>query len=128
MTRLSEFTTEIEGFAERVLSFVRLELQCGCPEGVFDQIRLLRGEATMAGARQMLIVGERLLVVFADEGRSEQAGKAVTDLIHAGLQVREALGLNRLRVVLSDAVTPDQRRRIDAELEKTDDRVHVHYV
>lgn len=125
---LEAFLRDLDGFSDRVRSLVRSDLGCECPESIFDHIRLLGGPAAPAGARRALIVGDRLLLVFGPGPPSRPSHEAIAHLIRAGFEYREAHGLNRLRVILSDSAPEALRTQVATEIDRYDDRVHVHYL
>jgi len=122
------FFDEISRFVDAVRGFSQDGLGCGCPEHVFDQIRVLRGEASPGLTNLSVVVGERLLILFGDYARLEPFDFEMPRLILSGITYRDSIGLNRLRIVLPEEVTVVERTKFESELKKYDDRVHVHYM
>jgi hypothetical protein len=125
---LKEFKNEIDVFLDKVKSFAVNDLGCGCEDYIFEQLRVLRGEASPGNSSFAMVLGERLLVLFADYDKLQPFDYEIPRLILSGITYRDSLGLNRFRLVLSDRVTDEHRERIDRELAKYDDKVHVHYM
>jgi len=128
MAKSGIFFEEIDRFVGAVREFAQDGLGCGCPEHVFDQIRVLRGEASPGLTNLSVVVGERLLILFGDYAKLEPFDFEMPRLILSGITYRDSIGLNRLRIVLTEEVSVEQRAKIESELKKYDDRVHVHYM
>ena len=117
-----------------VVRFIRDDLGCGCPEDVLRSIRVDRSSPVGATDSQAvrIDVGHRLLVwvvVFEDD--TGALADLVTSVVANGLDERDRLSFNRLRVVLASdgplAIDEAARRAFDACL-PPDDRVHLHVV
>jgi len=128
MGDLDKLFENIDSFANIIKTFSQNTLTCECPDQVFDQIRMLRGEASPGLANLSIVVGERLLVQFGDYSRLDPFDFEMPRLILSGITYRDTIGLNRLRIVLTTEVSTDHRTMIDNELSKYDDRVHIHYL
>jgi len=115
----------------RVRAFVRDVLKCGCPESVFDDVRIglpsLHGTHRVAGGLEIL-VGRRLLVAivpFEDVGDPESD---IPKMLKEGRRARDDNGFNRVRLVLVGSFDAAQRARLEAQTAALDDRMHIHLV
>ena len=109
-------------------TFVRETLGCTCPESVFESVE--RSETSVQGGTPVarLVIGDRLLIYVAmgDPGAGRLAALAA-----AGLQDRDAHGLNRFRLVigLRDAAAPvSVLEAACAAAVGGDPRAHLHCV
>ena len=127
MGKIADFEKEIDIFTAKVHDFSTGELKCGCPEHVFEQIRVLRGEASPGKASMAIVIGEQLLVLFGEYSVLEPFEYEMPRLVLSGITYRDSMGLNRARIVLGNEVTEEHRKLIDEELKKYDDKIHVHY-
>lgn len=115
-----------------VEQFVRDVLGCGCPDEAFLQVEV-HPVAEPVGTRLMtrLVIGGRLLVYVAVPAGSAQANAQLLALARHGRRERDALGLNRFRLVLvsygGNATEAVVREALEGMLEG-DDRAHVHVV
>lgn len=128
MSDIVNFLEELGEFGERVKQLAQIELGCGCPEHVYEQIRILRGEASPGKTDVSIVVGEQLLVLFGKYDRLEPFDYEMPRLILSGVTYRDSMGLNRFRLILSNEVTEEERKKIEAEIKKYDEKVHVHYL
>jgi len=121
---------ELEGF-------VRETLGCTCPAEVFDQVEDAPAERLgVLGIDRRIAIGGRLLIYLVcapAERAADWARSRMLAWINAGLVERDALVMNRLRVVivLEHASTPLKaaiEAAFDAASAQADDRVHLHLV
>ncbi len=115
----------------RVRAFVRDVLKCGCPESVFEDVRIglpgLYGTHRVASGLEIL-VGRRLLVAvvpFSDLGDPDSD---IPKMLEAGRRVRDDNGFNRYRLVLVGRFDDGRRARLEGEAAAFDDRIHIHCV
>jgi hypothetical protein len=113
--------------------FIRTTLGCGCPAEVFQAVDQAHTNASLAaGVTQRLAVGNRLLIYLVRVVDAEGAPAQIPGWIAAGRQERDALGLNRLRLVLvADASAPQWITRIEQSFAAAacgDDRLHLHVI
>ena len=128
MGKFAEIENEIDLFTAKIHEFATAELGCDCPEHVFEQIRVLKGEASPGKAFNAIVIGEQLLVLFGDYAALDPFDYEMPRLVLSGITYRDSMGLNRLRLVLGNEVPVEYRKMIDEELTKYDDKVHVHYM
>jgi hypothetical protein len=126
MSYIENFCKSADDFTELLRKLVRKDLGCDCSGEIFDQIRILKGEATPGKTYLGIIVGERLLIGFvrADDIRpmEENAGR----LILSGATYRDSLMLNRFRLIVEGDVSEDEKALLESEAGKYE-RVTVHY-
>ncbi|NEX20530.1 hypothetical protein G3480_09440 [Thiorhodococcus mannitoliphagus] len=112
--------------------FVRHRLGCTCPAEVFEQVDdAPSAPSRTAGIDRRIAIGGRLLIYIVAAASERAAHSKMADWIRAGLAERDALGMNRLRLVLvMDELTGEEQGAIEATFERliaeTDDRVHLH--
>ncbi|MFH1677139.1 MAG: hypothetical protein ABIC40_08955 [bacterium] len=119
---------EIGQFLEHIRGFVRNDLGCECPEEVFDQVRVLRNEASPGPTTLSLIIGETLLVEFASTEELAPIANVIDRLLLSGVTYRDSTGLNRFRLILCGKITDDEKTIIAGEQKRYDKKVHVHYI
>jgi hypothetical protein len=127
MNQIRQFRDDVTLFLEKLRSLTQDELGCECPEHVFEQARILRGEASPGKTSLAVVVGERLLIVFADYESIAPFEYEMPRLILAGVTYRDSMGLNKLRLVISGGISDEHRALVEKELTKYDERVVVHY-
>lgn len=127
MTFIDDFQSDITSFVESVRTFVRTDLSCGCPDNVFEQVRVMTGDASFARTALSIVVGERLLVGFVKADEIRPVDEKISRIFLSGMTYRDSMGLNRLRLAISGDITADEKQLIENELSALDDRVHVHY-
>jgi hypothetical protein len=117
-----------------VVRFIREDLGCGCPDEVLREIRIDRAwRVSDLDAEVVRIdVGGRLLVlVLVVEDPPSGLAELVTSAVGAGLDERDRLSFNRLRVVLASPHPSGVRRSADRAFDtshRPDDRIHLHVV
>lgn len=100
-------------------------LGCGCPEGVFSEIRSV--DPSELSVRLAVEIGGRLLIGveplrLGDAGRERER---VGELLEAGRKKRDADGLNRYRLVMLADEIPDE---LAGDAEPLDERLHLHFL
>jgi hypothetical protein len=106
--------------------FVRVTLGCRCPDEVFRSMDLERISNTDGPTvHRRLIIGNRLLIYVLDCSATESimTRAAVAALARRGVIERDALGLNRFRLVVVSSHVEGLWN-----LEPPDDRAHLHVV
>jgi len=115
----------------RVRAFVQDVLKCGCPESVFDDVRIglpgLYGTHRVAGGLEIL-VGRRLLVAIAPFEDVGDPDSDIPKMLDEGRRVRDANGFNRYRLVLVGSFDAGRRARLESLAATLDDRIHIHLV
>ncbi len=115
---------------DRLTSFVRVTLGCGCPDEVFSEI-VVRSMAAdnPAPVRLAIEVGGRLLVHVIEEGPALTDPGLMPTVVEDGLRRRDQGGFNRFRLVVavagSDGAGDVLESRFDA-VSACDDRIHLH--
>ena len=126
MVTIRHLRDTIDQFALSIRGFVQEELGCGCPEQVFEQIRILKGDATPDQTDMSLVIGERLLVSFARIEVIRPLEEKAPGLIQSGVIYRDAVKLNRLRLVIQGVPTETEKRLLESESAKYE-KVHIHF-
>lgn len=110
--------------------FVREDLGCGCPEEVFDDIRIevAPGELAAGANSRLLVVGGRLMVLIVEPADSDPATVAISQLLDRGARLRDDRGCNRFRLVLVSATERAVPERRLADVSVPDERTHIHVV
>jgi hypothetical protein len=126
MVTIRQLRDTIDRFSLSIRGFVQDELGCGCPEQVFEQIRILKGDATPDQTDMSLVIGERLLVSFARIEEIRPVEEKVPGLIQSGVIYRDAVKLNRLRLVIQGTATETEKRLLESESTKYE-KVNVHF-
>jgi len=107
--------------------FVRHTLGCACPEETLADIRVEAAPAALAGlpVERALKVGGRLLVLLCGTEPGPPDPDQAQRLAGEATQLRDALGFNRVRIVLAD---PSGESHDLSRLPAPDDRIHWHRV
>jgi len=112
-----------------VRRLIRDALKCGCPESVFDDVRIglptLYNTHGVPGGLEIL-VGNRLLVAVIPLQGLMNPESDIPAILERGRRVRDDNGFNRFRLVLVDARDAQHPLRFDAMAAAPDDRSHVH--
>jgi hypothetical protein len=117
-----------------VFRFIRDDLDCGCPDAVLRSIRVDRpcGVPDLDADLVRVDVGGRLLVlVLVVEDPPSGLAELVTSVVAAGVDERDRLSFNRLRVVLASPDPSRIRRSAEQALDtcnRPDDRIYLHVV
>ncbi|MCG6964796.1 MAG: hypothetical protein LJE95_16215 [Acidobacteria bacterium] len=115
----------------RVRAFVRDVLNCGCPESVFDDVRIglptLYDTHDVEGGLEML-VGGRLLVAVVLFQRLADPAAEIPKILERGRQARDAYCFNRFRLAVVGVHDESQRAQLEALASALDDRLHLHLV
>jgi len=128
MGKINEIKEKVGTFAELIKDFAKDELGCECPDHVFEQIRVLRGEAAPGITNLAIVVGERLLIMIPEYEKIDPFDFEMPRIILSGVTYRDSIGLNRFRLVLGTDVPAEHREKISNELTKYDENVEVHYL
>jgi hypothetical protein len=111
--------------------FVRDTLGCGCPDEVLSKIEHQPGLDGPTCSYDRLDVGGRLLVLIVEDPLAGTVRESVLALFKLGLEERDRLGFNRLRLVLAGTELGAIKSEADAAFttcDLPDDRVHLHIV
>lgn len=115
----------------RVRTFVRDVLKCGCPESVFDDVRIglptLHDTHDVEGGLEMLVGRKLLVAVVPFEGLADP-GTDVPAILERGRQARDSHGFNRFRLALVGVHDKSQRAQLEALASALDERLHLHLV
>jgi len=115
----------------KIRAFVRDTLKCGCPESVFDDVRIglpnLYDTHRVPGGLEIL-VGRRLLVAIAPFEDVGDPDSDIPKMLDEGRRVRDANGFNRYRLVLVGSFDAGRRARLESLAATLDDRIHIHLV
>lgn len=110
--------------------FVRGTLGCGCPDEVFRSIELSGQPATSdRPAYRRLLIGQRLLIFILEPECEAGIAQAVRAIAGEGRAQRDALGLNRFRLVVTlDAAAATSEAAVTAfeDVAAGDARAHLH--
>jgi hypothetical protein len=111
-----------------IREFVQGTLGCGCPEEVFERIE--ERAISWAGVPgHGITVGDRLLVAVFETDDPGLAAGHVAAWVADGRRVRDANGLNRLRIVVAGGRPAELEVAIRPAFDvapQRDDRVHLH--
>jgi len=113
----------------KIVSFIKFELGCKCPDEVFESIELVENFHNGNSLTVKLIVGNKLMVVFIRNENFEYTQQEVLNHLHNRIKERDRQGLNRVRVVFAipdDADTLNiQKKYTDIDI---DEKAHVHFI
>ena len=119
---------------ERMQSFIRSTLGCGCPDQILQRIDFTRTDLAQEPAVKLsrIDVGGQLLVyVLEGEEDPTRLSDVLPAIISTGLIERGKREFNRLRVVVAadrpDELQPVLERLFDASAPK-DDKLHLHVI
>jgi hypothetical protein len=119
---------------QELVSFVREELGCGCPNEVFSFIQIKKKPDVFRGLPidYLVTIGDRLLVgICLSESLDSGLGEGIKKSLAAGKQLRDRAGFNRFRLVATsdeaDSIAPAIEEQFKG-LTDLDDRVHLHVV
>lgn len=112
-----------------VRDLVRTVLQCGCPDNVFDDVRI--GCPTLfdthgAGGGFELLVGRRLLVTVVPFSDLDHPDMEIPAILATGQKIRDEQGLNRFRLVIVGILSAGVRKRLEALSASLGERLHLH--
>jgi hypothetical protein len=112
-----------------VRAFIRDALKCGCPDSVFDDVRVglptLYDTHGVEGGLEIL-VGRRLLVAVVPFGRVRNPDTDIPLMLEKGRSVRDEKGFNRYRLVLVGVTDTMRREKLQAMSATLDERLHLH--
>ncbi len=113
-----------------VRSFVRDQLGCGCPETVFDDIRIYSAPAGF-GARlplRLLEIGGRLMILIVGPDQDTISAGLIRQLLADGVALRDERGFNRFRLVVASLSDPELLLHRFTGIPCPDERAHLHVV
>jgi hypothetical protein len=116
--------------SEAIRQFVRESLGCGCPDEVFDNVRVTARSDILELAPAVYEIGGRLVIAVFDAQDWHAIGSNLRSIVETGRHYRDRHGYNRFRLVV---VTDDDEARkqlaslFDA-LPNTDARTHLHLI
>lgn len=114
-----------------VRAFVRDVLKCGCPESVFDDVRVglptLYDTHDATGGLEIL-VGKRLLIAIVPFECVRNPENDIPSMLERGRCVRDEKGFNRYRLVLVGVHDAKRHAEFQAMTSTLDDRLHIHLV
>jgi hypothetical protein len=117
---------------ERIKTFVRETLGCGCPEEVFQYIDCQSDIQTEdIRLRARINVGNRLLIYIADADDPKSLRNLLPRLLEIGRKERDRLGFNRFRLVLTaDHTGPiaESAGEVFRDDASVDEKMHLHVV
>jgi len=113
---------------EKIKSFVKGTLGCGCADALFEDIETRQGEPD-EGFDQEFLIGQRLLVRTLAESDKQILLKKLPMLIADGFEDREKRALNRFRLAIfceNPKETETALLPLFVRLSQVDDRMHMH--
>ena len=128
LSKMWRFLEETARYLDAVRRFARDDLGCECLDEVFDQVRILTRDAAPGEARLAVVIGERLLVVFARPEDVSPLERNLPRLLLSCVTYRDSAGLSRFRLVLTGEYSDQEKGLIEQHRAGFDDRVHVHYL
>ena len=110
--------------------FVRESLGCGCPDDVFEDVRVTQGFELLGADATVYEIGGRLFVAVIVPGNWRDIAPILVDLVEAGKNYRDGHAFNRFRlVIVSDsAQAGNELPLLFDQLQNTDDRTHLHVI
>jgi len=108
-----------------IVRFVRETLGCGCPDEVFEQT-----SDSGPGELRRIALGGRLLVYLIRPTEAGLTADRLGDYLSRGRGERDALGFNRVRLVIADEAATEREDLQAAfeDLRAGDERLHLHIV
>jgi hypothetical protein len=115
---------------EKVITFVKDVLGCGCSDDVFEYIKVDEGvhlddRITLS---HKLNIGNKLLVYIYHPVSIDEARNNLQRIFNIGIEERDEKGFNRIRVVVAsdDTNTKQAAYLASKKMKLPDDRVHLH--
>ncbi len=112
--------------------FIRHTLGCGCPDEVFEHIRIDMLPEVFIGlpVDYMIDVGGRLLVAVCASADWRQVQQSLTGIVRRAREYRDRNGINRFRLVVA-AEDADEARAVlqsvfDDAVSDGDEKMHLH--
>ena len=112
--------------------FIRHTLGCGCPDEVFEHIRIDMLPEVFLGlpVDYMIDVGGRLLVAVCASADWRQVQQSLTGILRRAREYRDRNGFNRFRLVVA-AEDADEARAVlqsvfDDAVSDGDEKMHLH--
>lgn len=117
-----------------LVSFVRKDLGCGCPNEVFSVVQIKKDPQVFRDlpVDYMITIGDRLLIgICLSENLHNGIGEGIVTSLSVGKRLRDAAGFNRFRLVITsndaDRIQEKIKRQFQA-LSGLDERIHLHVV
>lgn len=104
-------------------------LGCTCPDEVFDRIDVASMALTQDAKR--LLIGNRLLIYVIGIDVDRDLSRTVRSALQKGIRERDALGLNRFRLVLVTTAVEHIHSLVEplfARIVEHDDKAHFHVI
>jgi hypothetical protein len=117
---------QVQRFIELIRNFAQHDLGCDCSEDVFEQVKILTGEATPGVTDLGIVIGERLFVGFVPIDVVRPVDTLGHKLVISAVAYRDSMKLNRVRLVFEGNVSDEEKLFFEIEAEKHD-KVHMHY-
>jgi hypothetical protein len=112
--------------------FVRHTLGCGCPDEVFEHIRIDTKPEVFIGlpVDYVIDVGGRLLVAVCMTADWRQLQQKLADTVRRAREYRDSNGFNRFRLVVAAEDTQTAQAALQAQFESAiadgDEKMHLH--
>ncbi len=115
---------------EPVRRFVRKSLGCGCPDEVFEHIRIRERSDLFSLRNTVFEIGGRLFVVVIDAPEWRAVEPHLGGIVQTGRTYRDRHGYNRFRLVIAteDAGAQRELGRLFEALPDIDDKTHLHVI
>ncbi len=110
--------------------FVRESLGCGCPDEVFEVVRVRSRSDILGVASTVYEIGGRLFVAVVAPGDWHEIAPMLAGLVDAGKHYRDRHGFNRFRLVIASA-NEEAALELPAlfdRLQNIDDKTHLHVI
>jgi hypothetical protein len=112
-----------------IKTFVRDTLKCGCPDNVFNDVRIglpsLYNTHSVKGGLEILI-GGRLLVAVVPYKSVRNPDTDIPLMLKKGRNVRDDKGFNRFRLVLVGVTDTAKRKELQGMTTMLEERLHIH--
>ena len=116
----------------KITSFVRNVLGCGCPDEVFEKIDVTHiGLGQGIAPVNRIVIGDTLLVYITPDSSIKVVADNISTLVIAGKQDRDSHGYNRFRLVVPSSDKKDLEDRANAVFSVAvagDEKLHIHFI
>jgi hypothetical protein len=115
-----------------VTHFVRHTLGCGCPDEVFEHIRIDTQPEAFNGlpVDYLIDIGGRLLVAVCISADWRQLRQSLAAIVHNAREYRDRNGFNRFRLVVAAEETQTAQAALQVQFESAiadgDEKIHLH--